>query len=396
MNLISKAASSSASSSSGGSSSSGAMVLRGGLNGRAANQRSSQKKIITSTDLRIIEDVDRLLNLPIPSSSSSSSSHAVSRSGGLPTLQEDEEEQEDDDGNEDKVDLLQGFNATIPSARARKLARRKRRAILSEKQLGITIGVNELGLKERGVLATSSSINSNNSNRILSLASDNGQYVIESIESTPKKRIIKSKRRSSFMPTPLRDTTSSSSRHSSLHPTDASTLSQSTIQEEGNPSSSHQRKAGGAIVQEQEEEEEELLTKPELEQEIKEINLDKESLNVRRKLTMKDLNILEEKIRKLDVLKDELGQRLLELKEEELELDDERELLFNMLFISLCDDAREMSIVRGYGTAHTDLIFNFFPPVCFSILYTTTGKRSPRVYRTILGNDLQSKEYKID
>lgn len=362
------------------------MVLRGRLNGRAANQRSSQKKIITSTDLRIIEDVDRLLNLPIPSSSSSS--HAVSRSGGLPTLQEDEEEDnngEEEEDNEDKVDLLQGFNATIPSARARKLARRKRRAILSEKQLGITIGVNELGLKERGALATSSNNNNNNNNnRILSLASDNGQYVIESIESTPKKRVIKSKRRSSFMPTPLRDTTTSS-RHSSLHPTDPSTLSSSTIQEEGNPSlsSSHQRKpggGGGGIAEEEREEEgegEELLTKPELEQEIKEINLDKESLNVRRKLTMKDLNILEEKIRKLDVLKDELGQRLLELKEEELELDDEREFAFCFFspletfntfrfplphptcHLSLCEGAGKwrMPNLLGYRTAHTDVNF---------------------------------------
>ena len=40
---------------------------------------------------------------------------------------------------------------------------------------------------------------------------------------------------------------------------------------------------------------------------------------------MKDLELLENKIRKLEFLKDELGQKLLELKEEELELDDERE-----------------------------------------------------------------------
>ncbi|KAK9899757.1 WD40 repeat-like protein [Cystobasidium minutum MCA 4210] len=301
LNLISKSSS---------STSNNAIVLRG------ASASRKQPKIITSTDLRIIEDVDRLLNLPIPSTSSS---HAVSRSGHLPTLQEeDAEEAEGED--EDRVDLLSGFNATIPSSRGRKLQRRKRRAILSEKQLGITIGVNELGLKERAAaIASTSSGTDSSSRRLSSLASDNGQYMIESIESTPKKRVIKSKRRSSFMPTPLRD----SSRHSSLHNTDPG-LAQSTIAEEDGGAAASAppgRKAGNDA----EEWEEELLTKPELESEIKEIKLDKEALDVRRKLTMKDLSILEEKIRKLEVLKEELGQRLLELKEEELELDDELE-----------------------------------------------------------------------
>lgn len=261
---------------------------------KARTSSSQKNKVLTSTDLRIIEDVDRLLGLPIPSSSTSVSR----RSGGLPTLQEETSDTQLEDEEQESVNLLDGFNATIPSARSRKLARRKRRAVLSERQLGITAGVNELGLKERG-------------DRARGLLSSDA-YVIESIESTPKKRVVKSKRRSSFMPTPLRSTSSSQTGKSS------SLLNMTGIPE-GRDDGTSAASVGGA------EEEEELLTKPELEAEIKEINLDKKALDTRRKLTMKDLEVLEGRVRKLEFMKDELGQRLLELKEEELELDDELE-----------------------------------------------------------------------
>lgn len=247
--------------------------------------------------------MDRLLNLPIPSSSTS-----LSRSGGLPTLQEEGDE-EQEEGEEDTVALLQGFSATIPSAQSRKLARRRRRAVLSEKQLGITIGVNELGLKERG----------NRARGLLSADIGDGQYTVDSIEQTPKKRVVKSKRRSSFMPTPLRD----ASRSSSLTSHDAKLHPGTIISEEN----LHERQS----TIEEGEEHLEFLTKPELEEEIKEIKLDKTALNVRRKLTMKDLEVIEEKIRKLELMKDDLGNRLLVLKEEELELDDERKCLFSVL-----------------------------------------------------------------
>lgn len=68
---------------------------------------------------------------------------------------------------------------------------------------------------------------------------------------------------------------------------------------------------------------EEQLTRPELEQELKEIKLDKEGLAVRRKLVVKDLEELEARIKRLDDIRKDLGNKLLELKEEELELDDE-------------------------------------------------------------------------
>jgi division protein 1 len=209
---------------------------------------------------------------------------------------EDEGNDDDDDENEEKVNLLEGFNATMPAARARKLARRKRRAILSERQLGITAGVNELGLKERG-------------DRARGLLGDidvagGGQYVVDSIESTPKKRIVKSKRRTSFMPIPLQRPSASTS-------TSASTEELRAGSEDANNTAPM----------------EELLTKPELEQDLKEIKQDKKALLIRRKLTLKDLNDLEDKMKKLELLKDELGRRLLELKEEELELDDECEFI---------------------------------------------------------------------
>lgn len=297
--------------------------------GTIAFPKSSKQKGPTATDLRIIEDVDRLLSLPIPSSSSSVSSaltSARSKRGGLPTLNEQEEEEEgggyetaiegEDEEWGGSVGLLEGFNATIPSARIRKQTRRKRRAVLSEKQLGITVGINELGLKELGEKARGgggalSLLHVNNN--------DNNPYIIESIESTPKKRIIKGKRRSSFMPSPLRDVNgnhgTASTSASSTSGTDTNGASQATGKGDSTNSNNLEPL-------------DELLTKPELEVEVKEINQDKLALGVRRRLVLKDLSELEKRIKKLELMKEELGQKLLELKEEELELDDESKFRF--------------------------------------------------------------------
>ena len=173
-----------------------------------------------------------------------------------------------------RVGLLEGFNATLPSARLRKSARRRRRAGISERQLGIQAGANELGLKERG-------------DRARGLLSD---FVVESIESTPRKRTIKAKRRSSFMPASAAVIANAASRTLDL-----------------------------------DEEQAETRTRPELEIEAKEIGLDKDALQVRRRLVLKDLDQIEDRILNLEVIKKELGDKLLQLKEEELELDDERE-----------------------------------------------------------------------
>ena len=70
---------------------------------------------------------------------------------------------------------------------------------------------------------------------------------------------------------------------------------------------------------------EEQMTKPELEKELSEIGMDKQALAVKRRLVIKDLEELEARIKRLEDIKKELGNRLLELKEEELELDDECE-----------------------------------------------------------------------
>lgn len=169
------------------------------------------------------------------------------------------------------VSLLEGFTATVPSASYRKTARRRRRAGITDQQLGITAGVNELGLRERG-------------DRARGLLADYTVESVESVESTPKRRTIRGRRRTSFMP--------------------------------GAPPPEGANGDGHTPAPE--------LTRPELESEIKEIGLDKDALRVRRKLVLKDLDELEEKIRKLEDVREELGARLLHLKEEELELDDER------------------------------------------------------------------------
>lgn len=216
----------------------------------------------TSTDLRILEGVQRLLDLPIPALTS--------------VLEQDEHASDPQNvrSPSSRVGLLEGFNATLPSARLRKSARRRRRAGISERQLGIQAGANELGLKERG-------------DRARGLLSD---FVVESIESTPRKRTIKAKRRSSFMPASAAVIANAASRTLDL-----------------------------------DEEQAETRTRPELEIEAKEIGLDKDALQVRRRLVLKDLDQIEDRILNLEVIKKELGDKLLQLKEEELELDDERE-----------------------------------------------------------------------
>jgi hypothetical protein len=247
---------------------------------RATNLHSSG---LTATDLKILEGVDRLLALPVPGSSGKKGN--LKALGGrsnktrlLDTVnEEDEAEDQSDPATEEEedtqVDLMQGFLATAPAAAKRKVARRRRRAGISERALGLP--TDNGTSRRRSVLPPSAGGR-------LSLLPE-GEFAVESIESTPRRRVIRAKRRSSFMP--------------------------------GAPAQQQQDDAD-LLAEEQ-------LTKPELEQELKEIGLDKDALAVKRRLVIKDLEELEARIQRLEGIKQELGTRLLDLKEEELELDDE-------------------------------------------------------------------------
>lgn len=135
--------------------------------------------------------------------------------------------------------------------------------------MGITPGANELGLRARGDQARG-------------LLTD---YEVQSVESTPSRRIIRSRRK----------------RESTL-------LRQDGNSDEGMEDAGFSR-----------------LTRPELERSQAEILLDKSALHVRRRLVLSELAEIEVQIRKLQSLKSEFGNKLLSLKEEELELDDELE-----------------------------------------------------------------------
>ncbi|BGP34129.1 Mitochondrial fission protein [Rhodotorula toruloides] len=97
------------------------------------------------TQLYLRDRVDELLRLPVPPAPfnlSSASTSAASAQQGQLTLEAPPPRPED------PVPLFQGFRATIPAAQASKTERRRRRALLSERALGLEDG--KLGLKERG------------------------------------------------------------------------------------------------------------------------------------------------------------------------------------------------------------------------------------------------------
>ena len=253
-------------------------------NGRSKGKGPSAPR--TSTDLHILEGIDRLLDLPVPPMSLST----------VPEEGDGEGENEDNE-TETAVSLFEGFRATIPSASSRKLARRRKRAGISERALGITAGADELGLRERGQRAAASSTSAGETSGGLGLLSAGDEYTVDSIESTPRRRTIKAKRRSSFMPS----------------------LASKQQQQQQQQQARKEHDISGEPI--------ETLTRPELESDLKEINMDKDALKVRRRLVVRDLEVLEAKIKKLEDIKLELGNKLLELKEEELELDDERACL---------------------------------------------------------------------
>ncbi|BGP50286.1 Mitochondrial fission protein [Rhodotorula kratochvilovae] len=167
---------------------------------------------------------------------------------------------------DDPVPLLRGFEATIPAAQAPRAERRRRRALAGERALGLE-GGGRLGLKERGERARGSLLG----------ASEFGEPAEGDREVTIGRR-------------------------------------------------SKGRRGGGRAVGE-----DEGATKPplesreDLERDAGEVQRDMGNVAVRRALVNGQIKDVEERIAKLDKVREELRRGLLGLREEELELEDELE-----------------------------------------------------------------------
>ncbi|KWU46066.1 WD40 repeat-like protein [Rhodotorula sp. JG-1b] len=115
--------------------------VRAGLAlGRPNNPLQSWSDL--STQLYLRDRVDELLGLPIPAAPFSFAPTSANTAGAL-SLEAPPPKPDD------PVPLIQGFRATIPAAQASKAERRRRRALVSERALGLGSG-NKLGLRQRG------------------------------------------------------------------------------------------------------------------------------------------------------------------------------------------------------------------------------------------------------
>lgn len=172
-----------------------------------------------------------------------------------------------------------GFKATIPTSRESKLERRKRRAVVSEKRLGLGNG-ERLGLREKG-------------ERARGLLGGPQEVIEEEEEEGEELRIG----RGSF---PRRKGTNK----------EVTALS----------------KVGEEKVT--------VPTRNDLEKDLKAVDSDMGNVRVRRSLLNGQIRDVEKKIRELEEVRDGFRKGLLGLREEELELEDERAYL--PLFISIC------------------------------------------------------------
>lgn len=162
-----------------------------------------------------------------------------------------------------------GFKATIPTSREAKVERRKRRALVSEKRLGLgngeRMGLREKGERARGLLG--------------------GSDVIDEEEGEEELRIGRTS-------TPRRKGTSSKDL----------TLSKVGSGEDKTPTP----------------------TRSDLEKDLKAVDSDMGNVRVRRSLLNGQIKDVEKKIRELEEVRDGFRKGLLGLREEELELEDER------------------------------------------------------------------------
>ncbi|GAA6043873.1 hypothetical protein JCM8097_001205 [Rhodosporidiobolus ruineniae] len=232
-----------------------------------------------STQLYLRDRVDDLLRLPVPpapfplSTSLPSTSSSTAAGGAIeaPPPKPD-----------DPVPLYAGFRATIPAASAPKAARRRRRALLSERALGIE-GGEKLGLKERGERARGLLGGLDGEGAAGEFGElgtggegDDGLHIGRRSKGRASKK--KSKSRA------------------------------------GDPSALLSDPTSGP-----------LESRQELERDASEVSRDMANLAVRRALVNGQMRDVEERMRALGEVRDELRRGLLGLREEELELEDELE-----------------------------------------------------------------------
>jgi len=172
-----------------------------------------------------------------------------------------------------------GFKATIPTSRESKLERRKRRAVVSEKRLGLGNG-ERLGLREKG-------------ERARGLLGGPQEVIEEEEEEGEELRIGRGS-------TPRRKGTNK----------EVTALS----------------KVGEEKVT--------VPTRNDLEKDLKAVDSDMGNVRVRRSLLNGQIRDVEKKIRELEEVRDGFRKGLLGLREEELELEDERAYL--PFFVSVC------------------------------------------------------------
>ncbi|GAA6063094.1 hypothetical protein JCM10212_003292 [Sporobolomyces blumeae] len=230
--------------------------------------------------LYIRDRVDELLRLPVPPAPFSLSTSPPSHSG----LPSSTRLIEPPPKPGDPVPLIQGFKATIPTSTRAKLERRRRRAILSEQQLGLGNG-ERLGLKEKGERARGL------------LLGDVREEDEDGTAAAPGEAALQIGRNAK----PVRR-----KGKGSLHSRTGSALS--------DLSSTSSAQTAVAVP-----------SRVDLERDVEAISSDMSNVAVRRALLNGQIKDVEKKIRELEGIRDGFRKQLLGLREEELELEDELE-----------------------------------------------------------------------
>lgn len=273
-------------------------------------------------ELYIRDRVDELLRLPIPASPFPFASSPTTTASAVLSIEAPPPRADD------PVPLIQGFQATIPASNQARLERRRRRAIESEQRLGLKQG-SRLGLKERG-------------DRARGLLGDVPEEVTRGDDDDETLRI---------------------GRNSSKRiENDASAAAKATTTGGTGPS------------------------RTELEGDLKAISKDMSNVAVRRALLNSQIRDVESKIKELEIIRDGFRKNLLGLREEELELQDEREYhsashtlppatrISTTTHISTDIDSRRDRNVFGEVTPRVDGL------ACFlgRLVFVTRERRCPR------------------
>lgn len=247
--------------------------VRAGLAlGRPNNPLQSWSDL--STQLYLRDRVDELLGLPIPAAPFSFAPTSANTSA---TLSLEAPPPKPDD----PVPLIQGFRATIPAAQASKAERRRRRALVSERALGLGSG-NKLGLRQRGDRARGLLAGGGGAGSSLGGISEFGEAEEE--------------------------------QNGSFEPPTIGRRSKSRRKGHGGGTAS----SGGS------EADLPLESRADLEKDAKEVEGDMNNVAVRRALLNGQIKDVEGKMAALEKVREELRRGLLGLREEELELEDER------------------------------------------------------------------------